>query len=80
MKQPATILRVAATLALASSLAIVSAAKRTLDIYFIDVEGGQSTLLVTPEGLSLLVDTGFAGSGGRDAGRILAAARDADLK
>ena len=58
-----------------------------LDIYFIDVEGGQSTLLVTPAGQSLLVDTGFAGSGfndasnrGRDARRIAAVARDAGLK
>ena len=27
-----------------------------LDIYFIDVEGGAATLLVTPEGESLLID------------------------
>jgi hypothetical protein len=35
----------------------------TLDIYFIDVEGGQSTLMVTPQRQSFLVDTGWAGSG-----------------
>ncbi len=63
----------------------------TLEIYFIDVEGGQSTLMVTPGGESLLVDTGWAGNGSRgskpgnpsqsrDANRILAAARDAKLK
>src|SRR5882757_1331685 len=63
----------------------------TLDIYFIDVEGGQSTLLVTPKRQSLLVDTGWAGSGmpgskpgdpaqSRDARRIVAAARDAGIK
>jgi competence protein ComEC len=40
----------------------------TLDIYFIDVEGGASTLIVTPTGESLLVDSGFPGD--RDAGRI----------
>jgi competence protein ComEC len=44
------------------------AASRTLDIYFIDVEGGAATLIVTPAGESLLIDTGFPGD--RDAGRI----------
>ena len=34
---------------------------RTLDIYFIDTEGGQSTLYVGPTGESLLVDSGNAG-------------------
>ncbi len=38
-------------------------AARPLDIYFIDVEGGQSTLIVTPAGESLLIDTGFPGDG-----------------
>src|SRR5437762_4310908 len=51
-----------------------------LDIYFIDVEGGQSTLVVTSTGESLLVDTGYAGNNGRDANRIAAAARTAGLK
>ena len=65
-------------------------ARRTLDIYFIDVEGGQATLIVTPAGESLLIDTGFAGDGtfrskagdpgrARDAQRIAAAARDAGV-
>src|SRR5882672_11142472 len=44
------------------------AAPKTLDIYFIDVEGGAATLIVTPTGESLLVDSGFPGD--RDAGRI----------
>jgi len=34
---------------------------KTLDMYFIDVEGGQSTLLVSPGGRSLLIDAGYAG-------------------
>ena len=42
----------------------------TLDIYWIDVEGGASTLIVTPQGQSVLMDTGFAGSDDRDASRI----------
>ncbi len=41
----------------------------TLDIYFIDTEGGQSTLYVGPTGESLLVDAGKAGD--RDLSRIL---------
>ena len=51
-----------------------------LDIYFIDVEGGQATLIVAPSGQSLLVDTGWPGFGGRDAERIVASARLANLK
>ena len=43
-----------------------------LQVYFIDVEGGQSTLFVMPSGESLLVDTGSAVTGGRDANRIAA--------
>jgi competence protein ComEC len=51
-----------------SANAIVDAAPKGLDIYFIDVEGGAATLIVTPAGQSLLIDTGFPGE--RDAGRI----------
>jgi len=50
-----------------------------LQIYFIDVEGGQSTLFVTPEHHSLLIDTGWPGNEGRDANRIVAAAKAAGL-
>ena len=50
----------------------VHATPKTLDIYFIDVEGGAATLIVTPTGQSLLIDTGFPGD--RDAGRIAHAA------
>lgn len=68
-----------------------SVTAKTLDIYFIDVEGGQSTLLVTPAGESLLIDAGWAGNGApgakagdpkqsRDANRIVAAAHDAGIK
>jgi len=42
--------------------------QKTLDFYFIDVEGGAATLIVTPAGESLLIDTGFPGD--RDAQRI----------
>ena len=53
--------------------------KGTLQIYFIDVEGGQSTLFVTPAGQSLLIDTGWPGNAARDADRIVAAAMYAGI-
>src|SRR5215472_8854895 len=53
---------------------------KPLEIYFIDVEGGQATLVVSPSGESLLIDTGWPGNEGRDADRILAAAHQASLK
>lgn len=48
----------------------------TLDIYFIDVEGGAANLLVTPEGESILIDSGYPDNQGRDLNRILNVARD----
>ena len=65
---------------LVTLLAARAASAQTLDIYFIDVEGGQSTLIVSPAGESLLVDTGYAGNDGRDPGRVLAAAKAAGIK
>ncbi len=58
----------------------LAAAKSSLDIYVIDVEGGQATLMVTPKKESLLVDAGWPGFNGRDADRIIAAARKAGLE
>lgn len=56
------------------------AASDTLNIYFVDVEGGQATLIVTPAGESMLVDAGWPGFEGRDAERIARAARQAGVK
>ncbi len=50
----------------------------TLNIYYIDTEGGQSTLFVGPNGESLLVDTGNAGD--RDLGRIVDTIKTAGVK
>src|SRR3954469_3361716 len=50
-----------------------------LRIYFVDVEGGQATLFVTPANESLLIDTGWPGHEGRDADRIVAAAKNAGI-
>jgi beta-lactamase superfamily II metal-dependent hydrolase len=66
--------------ALLVACAAVSHAAKNLEVYFIDVEGGQSTLFVAPSGETLLMDTGYAGFNGRDAGRIAAAAKIAGVK
>jgi competence protein ComEC len=52
---------------------------KSLEIYFIDVEGGQSTLVVDPQGESLLIDTGWDDFNGRDANRIVSAAKAAGI-
>ena len=79
-------LRAAAAVATAIGAGIaLTAAPKPLTISFIDVEGGQSTLLVSPSGESLLIDSGLPGDGtfqskpgdpaqARDALRILRAA------
>lgn len=58
----------------------LAAGRQDLQTYFIDVEGGQSTLFVTPTGESLLVDTGWPDNNGRDADRIVAAAKKAGIR
>jgi len=61
--------------------ALVAAQKaRPLEIYFVDVEGGAATLIVTPAGESILVDTGWQRPDDRDARRIHAAAQQAGIK
>jgi len=61
------------------SAALPAQVDRPLGIHFIDVEGGQATLFALPSGESMLVDAGWAGFDGRDAGRIEAAAKKAGL-
>jgi competence protein ComEC len=67
-----------AWLLLPSLLTAQASPRRTLDIYFIDTEGGQATLYVAPSGPALLVDAG--NPGGRDTDRIIAALEDAGVK
>jgi competence protein ComEC len=65
---------------LSSSWAVSSdSGQKALHIFFVDVEGGQATLFVTPAGQSLLIDTGWSGNDGRDADRIVAAAKKAGI-
>lgn len=70
MNAQALALLSARALALASTCLILLAGKQdgTLDIYWVDVEGGAATLIVTPEDESILVDTGMPGE--RDPKRI----------
>lgn len=53
---------------------------RTLDVYWIDVEGGAATLVITPSGQSILMDTGWGRPDDRDARRVQAAMQDAGIE
>jgi competence protein ComEC len=53
--------------------------EKPLRIFFVDVEGGQATLFVTPDQHALLIDTGWPGNNGRDADRIVAVAKKAGI-
>ena len=53
--------------------------KRQLELFYVDVEGGAATLIVTPAGESILVDAGWPGFDGRDAKRIEAAMKAANI-
>lgn len=65
-------------IALSPALLRAGASVRPLDVYWVDVEGGAATLIVTPAGESILIDAG--NPGGRDPGRIHeAATRQAGL-
>ena len=76
----AAIAGLAALLAPGSDRAIAQA-RTTLDIYVVDVEGGNAALFVAPSGESLLIDTGNVAPDAaiRDSERIMAAAKDARL-
>ena len=65
-----------AVIVAASSLASAGPQDGRLDIYFIDVEGGAATLFVTPEGESLLIDSGYPGYDFRDRDRIVDVAKN----
>jgi beta-lactamase superfamily II metal-dependent hydrolase/sugar lactone lactonase YvrE len=78
MRAPLALSAVALTVALAA--AQTRTTRTTLDIYVVDVEGGNATLYVAPSGESVLIDTGNGGAAGaRDPERIMAAVKDAGL-
>ena len=66
------------TLPLLAATARAQTAAKTLDIYYIDTEGGQATLFVSPSGQTVLVDTGNQGE--RDPKRIMQAVSTAGVK
>jgi competence protein ComEC len=65
-------------LGLTALSAAAQISSKTLQIYYVDTEGGQSTLFVAPSGETLLVDAG--NPGGRDTDRIMSAIQDAGVK
>jgi beta-lactamase superfamily II metal-dependent hydrolase len=79
MKSVARLLVVAACTLISAAALRAQHPAGDLKIYVIDVEGGQSTLFITPDHHSLLIDTGWPGNQGRDADRILAAAKRAGI-
>ena len=70
------------TVAVAASMLSLAQTRTTLDVYVIDVEGGNATLFVSPSGESLLMDTGNIGpvAAPRDSGRIVDAMKDAGVQ
>src|SRR5438876_374253 len=77
----AILMLVLALALLAAMLVAQNRPAKTLDIYVMDVEGGDSQLYVAPSRESVLIDTGNAGAAAvRDADRIMAAGRDACLR
>ncbi|SFJ48078.1 ComEC/Rec2 family competence protein [Planctomicrobium piriforme] len=77
MRSRCTLLCVALCLLVASFQAAQADGKNgRLDLYFIDVEGGAATLLVTPAGESVLIDSGYPDNMGRDRDRILKVVRE----
>src|SRR5262245_54538848 len=72
-----------ASIVLVTSIALAAGqtpASKGLQVYVVDVEGGNATLFVAPSGQSVLIDTGNGGTAAtRDADRIMAAAKDAGV-
>ena len=82
MRREMVLLRVLAIAVLAATLSMPQTrTPSTLDIYVIDVEGGNATLIVAPSRESLLIDTGNAGAAAaRDVARIIEAIHEAGLQ
>jgi competence protein ComEC len=72
-----TFIALIATALVCSTPAVRAQQAKALDVYFVDVEGGQATLFISPSGQTLLVDAGNPGE--RDAGRIADVAKQAGV-
>ncbi|MEO6726142.1 MAG: MBL fold metallo-hydrolase [Blastocatellia bacterium] len=64
---------------IAASSSRSSQSSRLLQIFYVEVEGGAATLIVTPAGESILVDAGWPGFDGRDANRVEQAMKAAGI-
>jgi competence protein ComEC len=71
------VLAAVAVAVLSATAGLAAPSPKGLEIYWVDVEGGAATLIVTPAGESILVDTGWPGT--RDTERIAQAAREAGV-
>ena len=78
MRRALSLLIALAVCAMPMARAVLAQAGKALDIYYIDTEGGQATLFVSPAGETLLVDAGNAGE--RDLNRILEVLKLAGVK
>src|SRR6266576_1882021 len=80
MRKKIAFLLLAFAVSAGSLVAKTRTVSTTLDIYIVDVEGGNSVLFVAPSGESVLIDTGNVAPGAvRDAERIMAALKDASV-
>lgn len=59
---------------------VIDTYAENLSIYWIDVEGGAATLIITPSRRSILIDAGWSRDDGRDSKRIKAALDDAGIE
>src|SRR5215469_13110311 len=75
-----TLRNVSFGLVLAATILVAQPRSKNLDIYWIDTEGGGATLMVTPSGQAMLVDTGNPGPDDRDPKRIFEAAKAIGLE
>jgi len=64
---------------LLAAITVATQTRTTLEVYVVDVEGGNAVLFVTPAGESVLIDTGNPDPNARDANRIMEAIKDAGL-
>src|SRR6476620_8886927 len=75
-----TVVCLLALVSLAAPALAQNRAAKPLDIYLIDVEGGNATLFVPPSGETVLIDTGNGGAAAmRDGDRIMGAVKDAGI-
>jgi len=76
---PWTIIRSALAILVTTFSITVDIHAENLSIYWIDVEGGAATLIITPSRRAILMDAGWSRADSRDSKRIKAALDDAKM-